>query len=190
MPFGVFSAYSGSGFEVRKLDFPAARRYDVLLNDKIPDRKHVLRRMDVSVFVMSTFARVCPLAQRNVMLLSALWAPLCRRDPLVQDDYVVERLQLHFDRSHARMLDFLPVSRPLPFRELLVLDDDYVISLHPVDELVREILLLVRDLLVLSSSHRVSLPLVARTLFLLRSSLLELLESFTFFNTDVDLAAV
>lgn len=190
MPFGVFSTYSGSGFEVHKLDFPAARRYDVLLRDKIPDRDHVLRGMDVAGFAMSALTRVRSLLQRNVILLSTARAPFGCRNPFVEDNDVVKPLQLGLYRSHARVLYLLPVSVLLPAGDLFILDDDFIVELHHVDELVGKVLLLVCYLLVLSSDYLVSSHLVVRTLFLSGSLLLEPFQAFAFLNLDVNLSAV
>ena len=112
------------------------------------------------------------------------------QNPLVEDDDVVKPLQLGLYRPHARILYLLSVSVLLPAGDLLVLDYDFAVGLHRVDELVGKVLLLVHYLLVLSSGYLVSPHLVVRTLFLSGSLLLEPFQAFAFFNLDVDLPAV
>ena len=63
------------------------RRYEIVIGEyQVLDRQHVSGRVNVSVFLIAAFALECPVGQAEaVMLFAAMWTPLGRRYPLVED---------------------------------------------------------------------------------------------------------
>ena len=85
------------------------------------------------------------------------------------------------------MLDLLSEHSFMPSGYLLVLHVDPVVSLQLADDLVRLVLLSVRELLILSSNQLDRLVSVVRTFDSSEEFPLQLLESFAFFNGYVKL---